>query len=356
MQTYFREFSSNTLAASGNQLFFQHKDAAGEGVVFYRLFSGGTWRYSFLFSNIMDSTYGDGKISQCNLLCPPWRILEAKVAVCDEIAPEKLSFCTALTFDGEKSKMALPGLSFHSDPVRLSARAGQYLALDLRFEGTRIPYYEETIISHFVRQDGAWLPSQKMPVPGLVACDRPVKRHIGFFGDSITAGIGTPKDAYAHWNAHLAELLGPENAYWNLGLGYGRAGDGASLGAWLNKAKENDLVFLCFGVNDICQGSSAEKLKADLMKIVAELKKAGVRVIWQTVPPFDYPPEKLDIWQEVNDFIMSRKQDENLLIFDDCAILSDPEKPEHDPYGGHPDEEGCKLWAEALYRAAKSWI
>lgn len=358
MQAYFREFASNTLAASGNQLLFRRPEGErpGEGMVFYRLFEGGSWRYSFLFSNGIDSTYGDGSLCRCNRLCPSWRILEARVAICDEIAPEKADFCHELTFDGQKSREAEPGAAFHSDPVTLWAEKGQYLALYLRFDGAEIPYYEETIIAHFTRQGGEWVASQKMPVPGLVACDRPVKRHIGFWGDSITAGIGTERDAYAHWNAELAALLGPENAYWNLGLGYGRASDGASGGFWMQKAKENDLVFLCFGVNDIGQGSSAEKLKGDLAQIVSGLRSAGVRVVWQTVPPFDYPPEKRAIWQEVNAFILGQKQDEGLMIFDNRAVLSDPEKPEHAIFGGHPNEEGCKRWARALYEAVRGWI
>ena len=36
-------------------------------------------------------------------------------------------------------------------------------------------------------------------------------------------------------------------------------------------------------------------------------------------------------------------------LFDTVSILStDPDHPEKAPYGGHPNEEGCRAWGEAL--------
>ena len=66
---------------------------------------------------------------------------------------------------------------------------------------------------------------------------------IAFLGDSITQGVGTPDNAYTHWNALISKEIGEEYSYWNLGIGYARASDASTDGAWLNKAKNNDIVF-----------------------------------------------------------------------------------------------------------------
>ena len=42
----------------------------------------------------------------------------------------------------------------------------------------------------------------------MVGIDAPTKKKIAFLGDSITQGCGTPVNAYEHWNAVFADLLG----------------------------------------------------------------------------------------------------------------------------------------------------
>ena len=170
-------------------------------------------------------------------------------------------------------------------------------------------------------------------------------------GDSITQGIGTPINSYAHWGAVFAGLLGNKYAYWNLGLGYGRADDAASDGMWLYKAKQNDIVFVCYGVNDIHQGYSVDSIKKNLQTIVDRLHAAGVRVIMQTVPPFDYSEEYRGIWKEINAFILHDIKHADLVF--DCAkhLAKSEEEPHMAKYGGHPDSEGCEVWAKALFEA-----
>ena len=69
---FFKDFVSNTTAGTSNQSFF----TAGSGVgrVFYRLLWGGAFEYSLLFSNTVDSTFGNGSVSRANQLCGPWDI------------------------------------------------------------------------------------------------------------------------------------------------------------------------------------------------------------------------------------------------------------------------------------------
>lgn len=60
---WFRNFCSNTLAGSGNQLFFySESNDVYTGYIYFQIFAGEMYHYSLLFSNIMDSTYADGTI------------------------------------------------------------------------------------------------------------------------------------------------------------------------------------------------------------------------------------------------------------------------------------------------------
>lgn len=263
---YFEKYCSNTLAGSGNQLFFINDSfrKTTKSCCLYRIFEDGEYPYSFLFSNIIDSTYSDGKISHKNLVVDSWMIDEMNVGItsfCSEYSFEKPEIMKPVTFSGKRSRMVNPGEVFQSDPVVLKAGRGEYVCLEIAFSGKMIPYHEESIIPSFVYHNGKWVPSKRHPYASMIGADRKVDKRIAFLGDSITQGIGTPVNSYTHWNAVLSEMLGREYAYWNLGLGFGRADDAASDGIWLYKAKQNDIVFVCYGVNDILQGYDAETIK-----------------------------------------------------------------------------------------------
>lgn len=239
---FFRNFSSNTLAGSGNQSFFLPEDAdtVYTGRIFYRIFAGGSNRYSFLFSNIVDSTFSDGSHSHMNLLCDQWRVVRAAAGVCRSCTAEtmaRVEYFQPLTFSGAAGKEVMPGEFFSSDPVTLDLDRGDYICLELSFQGSMIPCHEESILPAFVLTGDSWKPSKHLPFAGMVGCDRNTALRIGFLGDSITQGIGTEPNSYDHWNAKLAEMLGEKYACWNLGLGFGRAEDAASDGAWLFKGK-----------------------------------------------------------------------------------------------------------------------
>ena len=54
---YFKHYSSNTYAGSGNQLYFDMQDGeVRTGRILYKIAVFGEYEYSILFSNIMDST------------------------------------------------------------------------------------------------------------------------------------------------------------------------------------------------------------------------------------------------------------------------------------------------------------
>ena len=367
---YFEQYTSNTYAGSGNQLYFHMRDGETRtGRVFYKIAVGGEYHYSILFSNIMDSTYSDGSVSHKNLICESWTILEARVGKCSKMSADKIvtemtvadegegvyadilvTGLQTITFSGQSSKEVMPGEFFSSDPIKLSFERDEYLCLEITFAGKMIPYHEETLLPVFVKDNDGWKYAKHMPFAGMIGCDRKVKGRIAFIGDSITQGIGTQLNSYAHWNAKLARKIGEEYAFWNLGIGYGRANDAASDGAWLFKARQNDIIFVCYGVNDIMRGMSEEQIKKDLTAIVDNLKNAGKKVVLQTVPPFHYAGDNIKKWESINLYIKTVLRDKVDMIFDNVPYLGESEQNKQAAkYGGHPNEEGCTVWAEALY-------
>jgi len=362
---YFEKYTSNTVAGSSNQRHFSTEGKTLTSRVFYKIAAGGRYGYSILFSNTIDSTFSDGSLCHKNYVCDEWTICSARIGKCEFIPDRplgelvmdediKITDTVALTFDGSASKTVAPGGFFACDEVELSFEEGQYLCLELTYSGNEVPYHHETILPVYTNDGEGWKYTNLAPLASMVGCTRKVKRRIGFMGDSITQGCGTTPNGYRHWNAILSERLGTHNAYWNLGIGFGRADDAASDGAWLYRAKQNDAVFVCYGVNDILQGFSEEVIKKNFTVIVDTLKKRGITVVLQTVPPFDYRGDNIGKWERINDYIKTELVHHADYIFDSSAVLSkSADEPHNSKYGGHPSDEGCAVWAEALYNEYK---
>ncbi len=351
---FFKKYTSNTIAGSGNQSFFRVEDEnkVQIGRVYYKVFAGGEYDYSLLFSNITDSTFSDGKHSHRNLILPPWTIVKASIGITETCYMNKMAeplVMHPLTFGGKQEKDVAPGEFFSSDPIKLAPNKGDYLCLEIAFKGKMIPYHEESILPTFLYDGENWIQSKRHPFASMLGCTRTAEKRIAFLGDSITQGIGVRPNSYDHWNSVVAEALGDRYAYWNLGLGYGRADDAATDSAWLYKAKQNDLVVVCYGVNDIYKGYTAEQIKTNLTVIVDKLHEAGCEVVLQSVPPFDYHDEYTDIWYEVNRYVREELSEKAELFFD-CAkyLQKSEEEPYLAPFGGHPNAEGCKIWGDAL--------
>lgn len=357
---YFNKYVSNTLAGTSPQHFFSTDGEKQTGRIFYKLFDRKKYNYSFLFSNIVDSTFADGSASHCNLICDSWDIYEMNVYQCGDFDGENMPQLynkQELTFNGSEGKTAAPGEFFSTDEITIDSHDYEYICIELVFSGNVIPYHEECIIPEFKQINGEWQLSKQIPIPSMIGCDKKADMRIAFLGDSITQGIGTEFNSYEHWCSKLAQKLGDNYSFWNIGIGFGRASDAASDGSWLFKAKHMDLVFVCFGVNDILQGSSAEMLKKNLERIVDLLNKSNAKVILQTVPPFDYDEEHTVMWNDVNNYIKTELSPNVLTIFDNNPVLRlSEDKPNCAKYGGHPNAEGCSLWADALYDGVKKFF
>ena len=116
----------------------------------------------------------------------------------------------------------------------------------------------------------------------------------------------------------------------------------------MKKALQSDLLFVCFGVNDILFGRSAEEVKRDLLTITGTLRAAGKEVVLQTVPPFDWADEKREIWKAVNGDILENPRKYADHVFDDRPFIGAGEDFSRSPYGAHPNGEGCARWGNAL--------
>lgn len=342
---YFSKYVSNTLAPTGNQTLFISDNTVQKSRAFYKIFKGGDHEYSFLFTNIVDSTFADGSISRANDYGEPYTIHSAKILVVDSNEkhleyPKILSEAT-LSFNGSTTKNVISGEMFYSDPVRIWCGKDNYLVLEMEFSGTKLPYFEEATIPTFRLIDGVWVSDKRALNAAMVGAKINVEKRIGFLGDSITQGIGVQSNSYEHWNAHVANLTGKNYSYWNLGIGFARGADAATDGIWLQKAKNLDVVTVCFGVNDTGSGYTADQIKENINKIIDILQENNVRTILFTVPPFDLEGERGEKWYEVNRFIkeeMSKKTE----IFDVVPIWGLDKPNEHKArYGGHPNEEGC---------------
>lgn len=352
---YYKNYVSNTLAGTSGQYIFKAEDEnkVQKGRIFYKIFCGGKYDYSFLFSNMTDSTFREDV--SCNQPCGEWELISAHVGICTSYgdnSAEDTKTPYALTFLGETKKLVQPCEMFCSDPVTLDGKSGEYICIEIEFKGKEFVYHPEIQIDSFVLDGDNWVKSPMIPNPCMMGCSRKPKARIGFLGDSITQGIGVTPNSYMHYTALLADKLGTDYSFWNLGIGCGQARDAATDNVWLNKAKQNDIVFVCFGVNDINHDQSAEEIEKSLYTIVTLLKKQGIKVILQTVPPFDYEGDHAKTYREVNQFIMNDMPKIADAVFDNTKVLRvSEEQATIAKYGGHPNEEGCQKWAEALYSA-----
>ena len=210
---WFETYSSNTLGAGGNQLIFSTEGKEMTGRIYYKIFAGGSYNYSLLFSNMMDSTYKFGEESCCNKICDEWDLLEAKIGICKDVTVEtagEVDRFIPLTFSGSAAKHVSPAEFFTSDPVELCADKGDYLCFEVRYRGNMIPYHWESVLPIFTLENGNFVPDKRVPIPGMIGCDRKVTKKIGYLGDSITQGVGTPPNAYTHWNALVSEAIGDD--------------------------------------------------------------------------------------------------------------------------------------------------
>ena len=77
-------------------------------------------------------------------------------------------------------------------------------------------------------------------------------------------------------------------------------------------------------------------------------------MILQTIPPFDYTGDYICTWNKLNEYIKTELKDKVDAVFDNVPFLGEKDRPHMAKFGRHPNAEGCRIWAEALYEAVKN--
>lgn len=322
----------------------------------------GELEYKFYFSNNVDSTFSNGSHSYRNMPTESYKILSATVGTTSSpFGTGKINNPKSLTFGGSGTRDVKGGEMFWSDALTLNVPNGHWMVFEWTVEYTVIAATnsEGVALSLFECTGGSVAPTDAAPMPALVGADRGNSLRIAFIGDSITMGIGAGNKNYRGWVAQLTDKMGTGVSAWNLAVGYARGDDAANSPAWLEKAKNNDVIVICFGVNDINSGPynysgqrNAVQIKNDIAKIAKTCADAGAEVIICTTPPYTYAnSEKVGVWRALTNHLKTLAEEEGYKLFDFAAVVGTEADPSVPAYGGHPNADGCRALAEAFMAA-----
>ena len=302
--------------------------------------------FRFWTRSIRETTRGDTRECLANQPGGRWRVDEAWIA--DGEMRRDGALCgrpVPVLFGGETFRQVAPGEEFLSDDVQLDLPEGHDLAFSWTVTNLRdtpaIPYARESILPAYSKWGGGAAERSAdgfaidfngpCALPGMFLRRAPSRRVFVFLGDSITQGYGTGEGREMFWAAHVTKHLPEGYNALNLGSGWARAYDGATDGAWLRRAKAADEITVCLGINDLstCHRTAPE-ITGDLQRIVQVLKAANpaMRVWLFTLPPFDTEGEQLEVWRQVNRWIL----DGNIAgaeVFDTVPALGQPAPNQH---------------------------
>jgi lysophospholipase L1-like esterase len=273
-----------------------------------------------------------------------------------------------LTFSGASEAVIPAAGTIWSDPVSLSVRAQQDLALSLHVRGTGVRPSQHTnaAVTSYRSADGSgditadegparfemtttalwWLKAidvQSTSSPGAIVA----------FGDSITDGTCSTLDAHDRWEDVMSVRLGLEHeAATRQGRG-SREGLKAVINEGIggNTVTREDLspppdstpglerlerdvlshhgvtdVVLFMGTNDVRRGATAASVIEGTSSIIKQVKAKGIRIIGATMIPrhnvapagtnTGWNPDKTRIRNEVNAWIRSKAPFDAVIDFD----------------------------------------
>lgn len=319
----------------------------------------GEFDYKFFFSNNVDSTFSNGSHSYRAMKTDPYKIISATVGTTSKaFGTGKIDNPQTLTFDGSETRNVDSGEMFWSDAVKINVKDKHWIVFEWTVEHTIIAATnsEGVALALFECSGGKVNATDAAPMPALVGADKGETLRVGFIGDSITMGIGAGSKNYKGWVAQIAERVDSDVSVWNLAVGYARGDDAANSPAWLEKAKNNDVIVINFGVNDINSGPykysgqrNAVQIKNDIAKIAETCRAAGAKVIICSTPPYTYAnSEKVGVWRALVKQLKALAEDKGYQFFDFAALVGKADDPSIPAYGGHPNAEGCKVVAEAF--------
>ncbi len=162
------------------------------------------------------------------------------------------------------------------------------------------------------------------------------------FGDSLTYGTGTTEEK--SYPAVLQQLSGRQVI--NAGIpGEVTAGGLARLAETLDEVRPQ-LLILCLGGNDMLRQKGQQEIGENLVRMVQISREQGVPVLLLGVPrPAIFGMESAELYYQLADRLAIPLQAEVIpAVLSDKALKSDPI---------HPNSEGYRLMAEAVYEKLK---
>lgn len=362
VKTDFELYQSNSITPSSANYALKSTDGKPVRQTFrgvYKIQEFGTLEYKFYFSNNVDSTFSNGSHSYRNMPTESYKIISASVGTYKTSQGQgTVKDFKTLTFDGKTERDVAAGETFWSDAITLTVPNGYYLIFEWTVEYTVIAATNSENASCFLYDysSGKITLTQSAPMPALIGAKRDNALRVGFIGDSITMGIGTGAGTHRFWAAKITEKAGTDISFWNLGVGFARANDAVNSPSWLEKAKNNDLIIICLGVNDIQSGPyndsgqrSAQQIANDINTIAATCQEAGCEVIIFSTPPFTYSTtEKVEVWRTLTVKLKALCEDKGYDFFDFASYLGKADDPATPAYGGHPNAQGCEIVANAF--------
>ncbi|AFR08311.1 GDSL-like Lipase/Acylhydrolase family protein [Nocardiopsis alba ATCC BAA-2165] len=301
-----------------------------------------------------------------------------------------------LTFSGARGAVIPAGGRLVSDPIdfllppstellvsihlpdRVTAAPIHYASVDTNFttapgSGDRTLEREEEPFTGTVEQWPFLTGIEVMDGPGAVVT----------FGDSITDGVRSTRDAYARWPDVLSDRLRqrsdlPDPGVLNLGVAGNRVttdgypGEGVSTYAngvsLLHRAQRDvfsqngvESVVVFAGINDLRWGASAEEVIAGLNRLARMARDHDVRIFVATLGPCEggsrCTPGLERQRQRINAHLREQRLDPESPftgVWDFDAVLRDPERPtrlrpEYDSGDHlHPGDAGLRAIAESV--------
>lgn len=310
------------------------------------------WRFSL--TNTVDTTWADGSRSHADMSGGTYDIVSAAFLNDTASAP--------VTFDGASGCTVHPDEHLISDVCDIASADSRFITfrwcLRAGRAGAIVPATPNSqAVCAFAPGNATFDPPEAFTdartlegedenmcaLPDLFEAEGAPLRRMTFLGDSITQGVGTRIGYYESWAARIADALSDRYAALNLGLGYAQIADAARNGAWLERARQCDVVNVCLGVNDLLHGDGTQCVER-LRNAISALKQAhdAPRVVLFTTPPFDYEGPDIERWHTLNAAITAPGHLGADDVFDMASVLALDAANDHmAKYGPHPDGTGC---------------
>lgn len=325
----------------------------------------------------------------------PVTIGAASIAL-QEDGPTTYGAAVPLTFDGAPGAVIPAGGRLYSDPVEvlLPPHTEALISIHLPEQVTAAPIHYAAVDTNYTSPPGSGdqtldrtgepytgVVDQWPFVTGIEVTDGPGA--VVTFGDSITDGIRSTRDAHTRWPDVLSDRLGqsrdlPHPGVLNLGVAGNRVtadgypGEGVSVYAngvsMLHRAQRDVFsqsgvgsMVVFAGINDLRWGASSEEVIAGLNRLARMGNEHDVRVFVATLAPCAGSARCTATVEEqryrVNSYLREQVHDPESSfagVWDFDAVLRDPEfptrlRPEYDSGDHlHPGDAGLRAIAESV--------